>query len=115
MFRKRLNQVEVPDEVRALIVEEAKEAFMRNIEIFAEFDTQLEGLPLTRKEQLENLAILETEKAELAAAKREQQEQDSANNASAGLLASLAPSNLWNSLLGAVRYPAAERVERVDA
>ncbi|KAG0292235.1 heme oxygenase (decycling) 1 [Linnemannia gamsii] len=115
MFRKRLNQIEVPDEVRELIVEEAKEAFMRNIEIFAEFDTQLEGLPLTRKEQLENLAILEKEKAELAAAKQQQQEQDSANNASAGLLASLAPSNLWNSLLGAVRYPTAERVDRVDA
>ncbi|KAK3847039.1 MAG: hypothetical protein J3R72DRAFT_343186, partial [Linnemannia gamsii] len=37
MFRKRLNQVEVEDEVRELIVEEAKEAFLRNIEIFEEF------------------------------------------------------------------------------
>lgn len=115
MFRKRLNQIEVEDEVRELIVEEAKDAFMRNIEIFAEFDTQLEGLPLTRKEQLENLAILEKEKAELAAAKKQQEQDSASSSASAGLLASLAPTNLWNSLLGAVRYPVAERVEQVDA
>ncbi|KAF9278593.1 heme oxygenase (decycling) 1 [Linnemannia elongata] len=118
MFRKRLNQIDVEDEVRELIVEEAKDAFMRNIEIFAEFDSQLEGLPLSKKEQLENLAVLEKEKAELAAAKKQQQEQEqdtAGSSASAGLLASLAPSNLWNSLLGAVRYPAVERVERVDA
>ncbi|KAF9906191.1 heme oxygenase (decycling) 1 [Linnemannia zychae] len=118
MFRKRLNQVEVEDEVREMIIEEAKEAFLRNIEIFEEFDSQLEGLPLSKREQQEQLAILEKEKAELAAAKKNQQEgQDieNSNNASAGFLASLAPSNLWNSLLGAVRYPAEQQIERVDA
>ncbi|KAG0275335.1 heme oxygenase (decycling) 1 [Linnemannia exigua] len=120
MFRKRLNQVEVEDEVRKMIVEEAMEAFLRNIEIFEEFDSQLEGLPLTKREQQQHLAILAKEKAELAAAKiqeKESQKQDVAsnNNTSAGFLAFLSPSNLWNSLQGAVRYPVEQRAEHVDA
>ncbi|KAF9095720.1 heme oxygenase (decycling) 1 [Mortierella sp. GBA35] len=118
MFRKRLNQVEVSDEVRQLILEEAKNTFSRNIDIFAEFDKELVGLPLTRREQEENLVILEKEKAELAAAKKQQQQDGQqyadAQEPSAGFLASFAPSNLWNSLLGAIRYPV-ERVESVDA
>jgi len=121
MFRKRLNQVEVEDEVRQLIIEEAKESFLRTIEIFEEFDQELVGLPMTKEEQEENLVILEQNKAALAAAKKQQlQQRDSSvennsNNTYAGLLTSFTPTNLWNSLLGAVRHPAVDPAERVDA
>ncbi|KAF9169990.1 heme oxygenase (decycling) 1 [Mortierella sp. AD011] len=103
MFRKRLNQVEISDELRGLIVEEARLAFQRNIDIFQEFDGELEGLPMTRHEQLENLAALEKEKAQLVAeaeAARAKKQADLAASARTGFLASLNPANLWNSLVG---------------
>ncbi|KAF9414948.1 Heme oxygenase 2 [Podila epigama] len=50
-YRKRLNQVEVDEETHKAIVEEACEAFVRNIDVFQEFDHLLEGLPLSKKEK----------------------------------------------------------------
>ncbi|KAF9354667.1 heme oxygenase (decycling) 1 [Mortierella sp. AD094] len=102
MFRKRLNQVEVSDELRELILEEARLTFQRNIDIFQEFDVELEGLPMTRREQLEHLEALEKERAELAAeaeAARANKKADLASTRT-GFLASLNPANLWNSLVG---------------
>ncbi|KAF9104906.1 Heme oxygenase 2 [Mortierella sp. GBA35] len=84
MYRIRLNQVEVDEETHKQIVEESCQAFVRNIDVFAEFDHELEGLPLTKKEQ---------EALEAAQA---------ANKAStSGIL-----SNLANSLASAVGYKA---------
>ncbi|KAG0205398.1 Heme oxygenase 2 [Mortierella sp. NVP41] len=82
MYRIRLNQVEVDEETHKQIVEESCQAFVRNIDVFAEFDHELEGLPLTKKEQ----EALEATQA--------------ANKAStSGIL-----SNLANSLASAVGY-----------
>ncbi|KAG0054825.1 Heme oxygenase 2 [Gryganskiella cystojenkinii] len=84
MYRIRLNQVEVDDETHKEIVQESCQAFIRNIDIFQEFDHELEGLPLTKKEQ-EALAA-----------------QTDAAAQNAGFLSSLAPSNLINSIAAAV-------------
>ncbi|KAF9327337.1 heme oxygenase (decycling) 1 [Podila minutissima] len=83
-YRKRLNQVEVDEETHQQIVEESCQAFVRNIDIFQEFDHELEGLPLTKKEK----EALEAAQAEQAA--------------HSGFLANLAPSNLINSIASAV-------------
>jgi len=85
MYRIRLNQVEVDEETHKAIVQESCQAFIRNIDIFQEFDHELEGLPLTKKEQ-EAMAAIPIEAA--------------ANQS--GFLASLVPSNLINSLASAV-------------
>ncbi|KAF9187883.1 Heme oxygenase 2 [Haplosporangium sp. Z 767] len=79
-YRKRINQVEVDEETHKAIVEESCQAFIRNIDVFQEFDHEL---PLTKEEQ---------EAAEAA----------EAANKKTGLLSSLAPSNLINSLASAV-------------
>ncbi|KAF9984384.1 heme oxygenase (decycling) 1 [Modicella reniformis] len=50
-YRIRLNQVEVDEETHKQMVEESCQAFIRNIDIFQEFDDELVGLPLTKKEQ----------------------------------------------------------------
>ncbi|KAF9369191.1 heme oxygenase (decycling) 1 [Podila verticillata] len=83
-FRKRLNQVEVDEETHRQIVEESCQAFIRNIDVFQEFDHELEGLPLTKKEQ-EALQAAQAEQA-----------------AQSGFLANLAPANLINSIASAV-------------
>ncbi|KAF9027165.1 heme oxygenase (decycling) 1 [Podila verticillata] len=83
-FRKRLNQVEVDEETHKQIVEESCQAFIRNIDVFQEFDHELEGLPLTKKEQ-EALQAAQAEQA-----------------AQSGFLANLAPANLINSIASAV-------------
>ncbi|KAF8936011.1 heme oxygenase 1-like protein [Dissophora ornata] len=87
MYRKRLNQVEVDDETHSEIVQESCNAFVRNIDIFQEFDHELVGLPLTKKEQ---------DALEAANAATE------AVNKNSSLLTSFAPSNLINSLAVAV-------------
>ncbi|KAG0210572.1 Heme oxygenase 2 [Mortierella sp. GBA30] len=89
-YRKRLNQVEVDEETHKEIVQESCQAFIRNIDIFQEFDHELVGLPLTKKEQ-----------EAVEAAKAAAEEEETANK-NAGLLSSLAPSNLINSLAAAV-------------
>ncbi|KAF9405146.1 hypothetical protein BGZ94_003741 [Podila epigama] len=91
LFRKRLNQVEVDEETHKAIVQESCQAFIRNIDIFQEFDHELVGLPLTKKEleALEAAKAAEAVKAEEAAV-------------SNGFLSSFAPSNLINSLANAV-------------
>ncbi|KAF9905793.1 Heme oxygenase 2 [Linnemannia zychae] len=95
MFRIRLNQVEVDEATHKAIVDESCQAFVRNIDIFQEFDHELEGLPLTKKEQeaLDAAQAAETAAAHEAAAKA---------TASGSILSSLAPSNLLNSLASAV-------------
>ncbi|KAF9084479.1 heme oxygenase (decycling) 1 [Mortierella sp. AM989] len=93
MFRKRLNQVEVSDELREQLLEEARVAFQKNIGIFQEFDGELEGLPMTRREQL----AFEKEK-QLAA--ETANKRASLNSQKPGFLASLNPINLWSSLVG---------------
>ncbi|KAF9161057.1 hypothetical protein DFQ27_002686 [Actinomortierella ambigua] len=45
-YRKRLNQVEVDDETHLAIIEESKQTFIRNIDIFAEFDHELDAIAL---------------------------------------------------------------------
>ncbi|KAG0259876.1 Heme oxygenase 2 [Mortierella polycephala] len=79
-YRKRINQVEVDEETHKAMVEESCQAFIRNIDVFQEFDHEL---PLTKEEQ---------EAAEVA----------EAANKKAGLFSSLAPSNLINSIASAV-------------
>ncbi|KAF9431993.1 heme oxygenase (decycling) 1 [Entomortierella beljakovae] len=86
LFRKRLNQVEVDEATHNEIVKESCEAFIRNIDVFEEFDSELVGLPLTKKEQ-----------EALNAAKAAEE----ANKAS-GLLSSFVPSNLLNNLASAI-------------
>ncbi|KAG0335279.1 hypothetical protein BG004_000059 [Podila humilis] len=87
-FRKRLNQVEVDEETHKQIVEESCQAFIRNIDIFQEFDHELVGLPLTKKEQ-EALEAAQAAQVEQAAV-------------SSGFLSSFAPTNLINSIANAV-------------
>ncbi|KAG0060410.1 Heme oxygenase 2 [Linnemannia elongata] len=94
MFRIRLNQVEVDEETHKAIVEESCQAFIRNIDIFQEFDHELEGLPLTKKEQE---ALDAAQAAETAAA-----HEAAKAGASTSILSSLAPSNLLSSLASAV-------------
>lgn len=101
MFRKRLNQFEVDDELREQIVQEAKDTFLRNIDIFCEFDHELEGLPMSRKEQIENLAVLERDKAAL----RQQLKAAKVNNTKEEEITAMQTSFLasaWNSLSTAV-------------
>ncbi|KAF9346648.1 hypothetical protein BGX26_001838 [Mortierella sp. AD094] len=86
MFRKRLNQVEVDEATHNEIVQESCQAFIRNIDIFQEFDHELVGLPLTKKEQ----EAIDAAQADAAAKK------------TSSLLSSLAPSNLINNLAIAV-------------
>jgi len=100
MFRKRLNQIEVDDTLREQIVQEAKDTFLRNIDIFCEFDHELEGLPMSRKEQMENLAVLEREKAAL-----QQELQSNANNTKQEEITAMQTSflgSVWSSLSTAV-------------
>ncbi|KAF9016534.1 hypothetical protein BGZ52_005775 [Haplosporangium bisporale] len=89
-FRKRLNQVEVDEETHRQIVEESCQAFIRNIDIFQEFDHELVGLPLSKKEQeaLEAQAATQAEEAAV----------------SSGFLSSFTPTNLMNSLANAVGF-----------
>ncbi|KAG0097437.1 hypothetical protein BGZ93_002743 [Podila epicladia] len=87
-FRKRLNQVEVDEETHKQIVEESCQAFIRNIDIFQEFDHELVGLPLSKKEQ-EAAQAAEAHKVEEAAV-------------ASGFLSSFTPANLINSLAHAV-------------
>ncbi|KAF9145333.1 heme oxygenase (decycling) 1 [Mortierella sp. GBA39] len=94
MFRIRLNQVEVDEATHKAIVEESCQAFIRNIDIFQEFDHELEGLPLTKREQE---ALDAAQAAETAAA-----HEAVKTGASTSILSSLAPSNLLNSLASAV-------------
>ncbi|KAF8949878.1 hypothetical protein BGZ46_004870 [Entomortierella lignicola] len=101
MFRKRLNQVEISDDQRQEIIQETIMAFHRNIDIFQEFDSELEGLPMTRLEQLENLEELEKEKARLAAEAKAAKDVANLDTPKSGFLTSLNPANLWNSLVGA--------------
>ncbi|KAF9303516.1 hypothetical protein BGZ74_003588 [Mortierella antarctica] len=88
-FRKRLNQIEVDEETHKQIVEESCQAFIRNIDIFQEFDHELVGLPLSKKEQEAAAQMAEAHKVEEAAV-------------SSGFLSSFAPANLVNSLAVAV-------------
>ncbi|KAG0225540.1 hypothetical protein BGW41_004679 [Actinomortierella wolfii] len=81
-YRKRLNQVEVDEETYQAIIEESKQAFIRNIDIFAEFDHELEDLPLP--------GVASAQKEE---AKQQQQ---------ASSLSSLSPANILNTLASAV-------------
>ncbi|KAI1292706.1 heme oxygenase (decycling) 1 [Mortierella claussenii] len=115
MFRKRLNQAEISDELMLEIVEEAKQTFRRNIDMFQEFDAELQGLAMTPQEQAEHLAALEQEKAVLKKEQQLLQAQKSpvldSTAASGGLLASLVPKALWTSLVSAIGQP----VERLDA
>ncbi|KAF9353946.1 Heme oxygenase 2 [Mortierella sp. NVP85] len=87
-YRIRLNQVEVDEETHKQIVQESCQAFIRNIDIFQEFDDELVGLPLTKKEQdaLEAARSTEAVKATKATS----------------LLSSLAPIQLINSLAVAI-------------
>lgn len=84
-YRIRLNQVEVDEETHKQIVHESCQAFIRNIDIFQEFDNELVGLPLSKKEQeaMEAARAVEAAKA-------------------TSLLSSLAPTNLINNLAVAV-------------
>ncbi|KAF9169311.1 hypothetical protein BGX21_008510 [Mortierella sp. AD011] len=86
MYRKRINQVEVDEATHNEIVQESCQAFIRNIDVFQEFDHELVGLPLSKKEQ----EALDAAQAEEAAKK------------TSSLLSSLAPSNLINNLAVAV-------------
>ncbi|KAF8924856.1 Heme oxygenase 2 [Dissophora ornata] len=96
MYRKRLNQVEVSDELQQQIVEEAKETFLRNIALFQEFDCEFEGLEMPRRAQ-EKGSVFE-ERAE----KRTTKSNDE------GPFTSLIPSSLWNSLAGVMGYTRVE-------
>ncbi|KAG0041884.1 heme oxygenase (decycling) 1 [Gryganskiella cystojenkinii] len=99
MFRKRLNQIEVSDELRAAIVQEAQDTFRRNIDIFCEFDHELFGLPMTRKEQLENLQVLEQEKDLL---RQEKLASTSTKDEDMTAMQSSFLASIWNSLSSAV-------------
>ncbi|KAG0303745.1 heme oxygenase (decycling) 1 [Dissophora globulifera] len=101
LFRKRLNQIEVSEELHQQIVEEAKETFLRNIDLFEEFDSELEGLPMTAKEQEQMLVDLEIEKSRLQAQDiaRKQAQQPSTSAANNGSVwSSLMPTALFTSL-----------------
>ncbi|KAG0262646.1 hypothetical protein BG011_009953 [Mortierella polycephala] len=107
LFRKRLNQVQISDELKDKIVEEAIAAFHLNMEIFSEFDHELEGMPMTEEEQTKELASFQKEKEEMAAAKVDEKmnvhfRTTSSTGNSDGILSYLMPSNLWESLKGAV-------------
>ncbi|KAF9184651.1 heme oxygenase (decycling) 1 [Haplosporangium sp. Z 767] len=106
-FRKRLNQVKISDELKDKIVEEAKAAFHLNMEIFSEFDHELEGMPMTEEEQMKELASFQKEKDEMEAAKAHEKitvhlRTTSSTENNSGILSYLAPFNLWKSLKGAV-------------
>ncbi|KAF9927813.1 heme oxygenase (decycling) 1 [Linnemannia zychae] len=114
MYRKRLNQIEVDDTVREMILNEAQETFVRNIDIFEEFDHELVGLPLTKREEREQREYHEKHhhRQQEPTTTVKNAEQKVANN---GFLGSFAPSNLWSSIVNAVRYPISSSVEKVDA
>ncbi|KAF9363502.1 heme oxygenase (decycling) 1 [Mortierella sp. NVP85] len=102
MFRIRLNQIEVSEELQQQIVEEAKETFLRNIDLFREFDEDLEGTAMTEQEQAEHLAALEPERAKLAAEERARRQALRALPPQPISQPSWHPSALWNSLAHAV-------------
>ncbi|GJJ75189.1 heme oxygenase (biliverdin-producing, ferredoxin) [Entomortierella parvispora] len=100
MFRKRLNQIEVDDTLREQIIQEAKDTFLRNIDMFCEFDSELEGTSMTAEEQVENLVDLEREKAALR-----QGLQSNVSGANQEELTAMQTSflaNVWSSLSTAV-------------
>jgi heme oxygenase len=102
MFRKRLNQIEVSEELQQQIVEEAKETFLRNIDLFREFDEDLGGTAMTEQEQAEHLAALEPERAKLAAEERARRQALKTLPPQPISQPSWHPSALWNSLAHAV-------------
>ncbi|KAF9898476.1 heme oxygenase (decycling) 1 [Lobosporangium transversale] len=81
-YRIRLNQVEVDEETHKQIVQESCQAFIRNIDIFQEFDHELVGLELTKKEK-EALKVQEAATTQ-------------------GFLSTLAPATLINNIAVAV-------------
>ncbi|KAG0370097.1 heme oxygenase-domain-containing protein [Gamsiella multidivaricata] len=97
MYRKRLNQVDVTEELRNQIVDEVMETYLRNIDIFQEFDCEFEGKPMTEEGHEKELEKFSSEKKALMVV-----QDDSARG---GLLGSWYPSNLWNSLVAAVSLP----------
>ncbi|KAF9437523.1 heme oxygenase (decycling) 1 [Entomortierella beljakovae] len=97
LFRIRLNQVEVSDELKDQIVQEAQNTFRRNIDLFAEFDPEFEGAALTEQEQNQNLAVLEKE---LNAYEGSQPKTSSTASLGSRLLSTFNPTGLWNSLVG---------------
>ncbi|KAG0223338.1 heme oxygenase-domain-containing protein [Mortierella sp. GBAus27b] len=101
MFRKRLNRMEVSEELRQQIVDEAKDAFLKNIDMFTEFDDDLDGTAMTEQEQAEHLAAFEPERAKLVAedrAKREALKVGHTPTAASGWH----PAAVWNSLVRSV-------------
>ncbi|KAG0223335.1 heme oxygenase-domain-containing protein [Mortierella sp. GBAus27b] len=101
MYRKRLNQMEVSEELRQQIVDEAKDAFLKNIDMFSEFDNDLDGTVMTVQEQVEYLAALEPESAKLAAEERAKREALKTGHPSSPM-SSWYPIAVWNSLVRSV-------------
>ncbi|KAG0198924.1 heme oxygenase (decycling) 1 [Mortierella sp. GBA30] len=105
MFRKQLNQMNLTDEQTVAIIEEAKKTFLINMDMFAEFDHELDGAMLTKEEQIEELEALEKEKQKIAAeaeAAKDKVGTTTVNSGNGGILSSLIPSKLWQSLTGTV-------------
>ncbi|KAF9962054.1 heme oxygenase (decycling) 1 [Modicella reniformis] len=104
MYRKRLNQIEVSEELQQQLVEEAKGTFLRNIEMFREFDDDFQVTAMTVQEQTEFLAALEPARVKLAVEERARK-QGIANqhqHQQSSFPSSWHPSVLWNSLAHAV-------------
>ncbi|KAK3821084.1 MAG: heme oxygenase-domain-containing protein [Benniella sp.] len=67
VFRKRLNMMEISDELQQQIVDEVKETYHKTFAIFSEFDDDVNGPTMTEQEQAEQMTAMRKDMAKAVA------------------------------------------------